>query len=96
MTLLEDINYQKTTMKCNCRLLCSAEIAAKRIKELKGVMAIIQTEASEGLATMKNEERPDIQRLLRRISTFLFSCCRTRCLYYSLETDNFTQSSPER
>ena len=35
MTLLDDINYQKTTMKCNCRLLCSAEIIAKRIKEFE-------------------------------------------------------------
>lgn len=43
-------------------------------KELGEVMVIIQTEASEGLATMKNEERPDIQRLLRRISSLVAGC----------------------
>lgn len=47
---------------------------AERNKELERVMVIIQTEASEGLATMKNEERPDIQHLLRRISSLVAGC----------------------
>jgi len=46
----------------------------ERIKELENVMVIIQTEASDGLATMKNEERPDIQHLLRRVFNLVTGC----------------------
>jgi len=54
--------------------LAGANFSIKRIEELEGIMVIIQKESSDGLSTMKNEERPDIQRLLRRTFSLVSGC----------------------
>jgi len=57
MSLLEDIKYQKDTMKCNCRLLCSAEIATKRIKELEAELKQYKSMAAKAYTACGNYQQ---------------------------------------